>query len=94
MRRGLTREYQAWQMAKARCFNPGATGYQKYYGGRGITMCDRWRYSYENFLADMGRCPPKHSLDRWPNPAGNYEPGNCRWATASQQNSNLRPRQA
>ena len=87
------REYEAWQMAKARCFNPKATGY-KYWGGRGITMCDRWRDSYESFLADMGRCPPRHSLDRWPNPDGNYEPGNCRWATAKQQAANKRPRVA
>ena len=67
----------------------------KLYGATGIQVCERWRTSFENFLADVGRAPsPKHSLDRWPDNAGNYEPGNVRWATASQQAFNRRPQAA
>lgn len=78
-------EYMSWQSAKARCFNHN---YRRYdiYGGRGITMCERWKNSYVAFLEDMGRrTSPKHSLDRFPDPNGNYEPGNCRWATQKEQ---------
>ncbi len=85
-------EYRVWSGAKARCFNPGNIGY-RYYGGRGITMCDRWRDSFEAFFADMGPRPSMaHTLDRINN-AGNYEPGNCRWATWLQQAANRRPPQ-
>lgn len=83
-----SRTFNCWMNAKMRCFSPGATRY-KDWGGRGITMCERWKNSFENFLADMGECPLVKSLDRIEND-GNYEPGNCRWATPQQQNNNRR----
>lgn len=70
-----------------RCTNP-KHGYYEYYGARGITVCDRWR-NYENFLADMGERPEGTTLDRIDND-GNYEPGNCRWATWDEQGANKR----
>ena len=81
-------EYNAWSNMRQRCNNPQATGYSDY-GGRGITVCSRWD-SFEAFLEDMGNKPsPKHSLDRINN-AGEYGPGNCRWATRLEQNRNTR----
>lgn len=85
-----TPEYSAWQGMLSRCYNSKVPSY-RYYGGRGIQVCERWRRSYTNFLADMGRKPSlTHSLDRidcndW------YRPENCRWATSTQQNKNRRP---
>lgn len=85
--------YAIWCGIKHRCFNPKAKRYQDY-GGRGITMCDRWRDSFEAFLADMGSRPSTdHSVDRINNDKG-YEPGNCRWATTREQNRNSRQARA
>lgn len=70
-----------------RCENPEAKGYE-YYGGRGVTVCEAW-HSYENFVADMGQRPKGRTLDR-ENPYGNYERGNCRWATPAEQAANKR----
>lgn len=73
---------------KQRCCNPNHPRF-KDWGGRGIKVCDRWRDSFEAFLADMGRRPPGTTLDRKDND-GNYEPGNCRWATSEEQSMNKR----
>ena len=84
-----TPEYHAWQHLRQRCGNPLNPEFGRY-GARGIRVCDRW-LRFENFLADMGRRPGKgYSIDRINND-GNYEPGNCRWATAKQQAMNRRP---
>jgi hypothetical protein len=83
----FTPEYRCWTGMKARCSNPNKSNY-RFYGGRGILVSDRWINSYETFLSDMGRMPsPKHTLDRI-DPDGNYEPGNVRWATWSEQQRN------
>ena len=79
--------YQTWVAMRSRCNDPGAPGYADY-GGRGITVCERWE-SFENFLADMGERPRGTTIDRKDN-AGNYEPGNCRWSTAMEQGRNRR----
>jgi hypothetical protein len=82
--------YETWVNMKQRCTNPGRLEY-RYYGGRGIRVCERWSTSYETFLADMGPRPPRKTIDRINND-GNYEPGNCRWATQSEQVRNQRRR--
>lgn len=84
-----TRTYRIWRNMKQRCFNKNHCSYH-YYGGRGITVCDRWRDSFATFLADVGICPGKDfSLDRI-DVNGNYESSNCRWATECQQQRNKR----
>lgn len=80
-------EYVSWTCMKTRCYRSNYHQY-KDYGGRGIKVCDRWLgdKGFYNFLEDMGNRPSmKHSLDRFPNNDGDYEPGNCRWATKRQQ---------
>jgi hypothetical protein len=81
-----TIEYSSWHSMKRRCLNATDAAY-KYYGGRGIRVCERW-LDFENFVADMGPRPDiKHTLDRI-DCNGNYEPSNCRWATAKTQQRN------
>lgn len=82
-------EFRSWGQMIQRCTNERLKTH-KHYGGRGIRVCDRWMESFENFYADMGAKPsPKHSLDRI-DVDGNYEPGNCRWATPQEQSRNRR----
>jgi len=75
-------------MMKQRCLNAGAPNWSSY-GGRGIMVCERWREAFRNFLADMGERPAGKTIDRKDND-GHYEPGKCRWATASEQVRNQR----
>lgn len=79
--------YYSWQNLRARCLYPSVPSFPNY-GGRGISVCGRWR-SFANFLADMGERPPGTWIDRI-DVNGNYEPGNCCWATPSEQQRNKR----
>lgn len=81
-----TRTLSIWKKMRRRCTDPKEHNYARY-GGRGIKVCDRWMESVENFVADMGLCPDGMTLDRIDSD-GNYEPGNCRWATMLTQSRN------
>lgn len=84
-------EYQSWIAMKKRCYDKNNPAY-KYYGGRGIKVCDRWMdyvHGFDNFLEDMGRRPEGYSLDKIDNDK-DYEPGNCRWADRQTQSINRR----
>lgn len=83
-----TRTYKSWAAMTGRCLNDNGADFPKW-GAVGVTICERWR-TFENFLADMGERPSGMTLDRYPNPHGNYEPANCRWATPMQQGQNRR----
>lgn len=85
----LTRAYIIWRGMMQRCLNPKSTAYQRWYGAHGVNVCQQW-HVFDNFLADMGEPPAGASLDRYPDPHGHYEPGNCRWATHREQCNNRR----
>ena len=84
-----TREYEVWHRMKQRCQDKRCPAFP-HYGGRGIKVCERW-LSFEKFLTDMGLRPSsRHSIDRYPNNDGDYEPSNCRWALPKEQQRNRR----
>ena len=87
-------DYAIWNHIRSRCENVNNQSYM-YYGAKGVKVCDRWRESFDNFIEDMGPRPePRklYTIDRFPNKEGNYEPGNCRWATMREQNTNRNKR--
>lgn len=87
LRQQHPKEYQAWKAMRNRCYNPTNASW-KYYGAKGVAVCDRWRDSFAAFLEDVGPAPgPEYSIERKENDR-NYEPGNVRWATSSEQQHN------
>lgn len=85
---GKSPEYRCWRWVMARCYNRKSRNYPRY-GARGIRVCPEWRRDFLAFFAHVGPRPsPQHSLDRFPDNDGNYEPGNVRWATAEEQARN------
>lgn len=87
-RAAITGTWKSWSSMVRRCTDSNIRDFHRY-GGRGIKVCERW-LKFENFLADMGERPDGMSIDRYPDNDGNYEPGNCRWATKAQQDRNQR----
>jgi len=83
-----TPEHKTWVGMIGRCHVPANNAFEGY-GGKGISVCTRWRESFEAFFEDMGPKPKGHTIDRI-NSSGNYEPGNCRWATQTEQSRNRR----
>jgi hypothetical protein len=90
MSAGRRRAYSSYRAMIRRCSDPADDSF-RWYGGRGVTVCDPWRESFGAFIADVGERPEGTSLDRI-DPEGNYEPGNVRWATATEQRLNRRDR--
>ena len=86
---GSSRTYNSYHAMIQRCKNPKSAKYWQY-GAVGVSVCDRWLESFENFLADMGERPNGKTIDRFPDKSGNYSPDNCRWATAKEQQHNLK----
>lgn len=84
-----TKLYQVWNSMIQRCHNPSNKSFGRY-GARGVSVCQEWRDSFEAFAAHVGPRPEGLTIDRYPNHAGNYEPGNVRWATYTEQARNTR----
>lgn len=80
-----SRAYRAWRSMLDRCYRPTSANYERY-GAKGVRVCDEWRTSFAAFFAELGECPPGHTLDRLKE--RDYQPGNCRWATPTEQANN------